>query len=336
MSQDSDLELFSEIIERNGRAIMDKATSQILDSDLDAGVVSSAAKYHTRFLSRVIPVFPALVNLSYEAASTKKTSSPIGVGAALTLFVEAANIHDDIIDQTHSKHNRKTTFGKFGTNLSILAGDLVLVKATLTLCKECQDLPPKTKDTITGLTFEALNKISRSAAKELTLQKRFDFSPRDYMDVVTLRAAVPEAHCQIGAILGGANEATASCLGGYGKTYGVVGTVIDEYMDLLDYQKFGTRLKNECVPLPLLYALQNIELREKLQPLLSSFEVTAEDHKQIVTLTLGSIEANRLKTSSLSLLNKTKAEVDKKLKEGFARDDLLTLISVLERLLCKF
>lgn len=113
MSADQDIQMFSEIVEQSGRAIMDRAVKQILESNSDAGIVSSAVKYHVKFLSHVLPLVPALMTLSCEAAGGKK-ETPIGIGAALTLLVEAANIHDDIIDQTLVKHERKTTFGKYG------------------------------------------------------------------------------------------------------------------------------------------------------------------------------------------------------------------------------
>ena len=124
----SNIDAFTGIIEKHGRAMMEKAVEQVLDSNYESGVVSSASKYHVKFLRNVLPTVPALMTLSCEGAGGKK-EKPIGIGAALTLFVEAANIHDDIIDQTIIKHNRKTTFGKFGTDITLLAGDFLLVQA---------------------------------------------------------------------------------------------------------------------------------------------------------------------------------------------------------------
>ena len=87
------LDIFADIIEKHGRAVMQKVVKQTLDSKYDAGDVSCATKYHARFLTKVLPVFPALITLSCEAVGGKIEKS-LGVGAALTLFVEAANIHE--------------------------------------------------------------------------------------------------------------------------------------------------------------------------------------------------------------------------------------------------
>ncbi len=116
----SNLDVFAEIIEKHGRAVMQKAVDQTLNSNYDAGTVSLAMKHHARFLSNVLPVFPALITLSCESVGGKMEKF-VGIGAALTLFVEAANIHDDLIDQTLIKHKRKTTFGKFGADVTLLS-----------------------------------------------------------------------------------------------------------------------------------------------------------------------------------------------------------------------
>ena len=108
-----------------------------------------------------------------------------------------------MIDQTKIKHKRKTTYGKFGNDVALLSGDFLLVQAALSLAKECEPLNEEQKDAILGLTIQALIKICKSAAKESAMRRKFDVSLQDYLEVVGLRASVPEVHCMIGGILGG-------------------------------------------------------------------------------------------------------------------------------------
>jgi geranylgeranyl pyrophosphate synthase len=332
MSADQDIEAFSEIVERNGRAIMEKAISSVLGSNYDAGKASQAAKHHTAFLSRVAPVFPALVNLSYEAAG-KGTYKPTGAGAALTMFVEAANIHDDIIDQTAVKHKRKTAYGKYGADTSILAGDLLLVKASLTLYKECEVLLDQKRDQVVELTFGSLVEISKSAAQEALMHRKLDVTPKSYLEVVRLRAAVPEVHCKIGAIFGGATEEIVYVLGCYGRTYGVVGTVLDEFMDLLDFDKFNARLSKECLPLPLMSALQDKTLQTNILPKISGFSVSKADHAQTVQLVMASNRVKKLKEDTVAAADKTIQEIQG-LIENNAGKDLSKLLKILRGLIC--
>lgn len=328
----SSIDAFTDLIEKHGRAMMEKAVEQVLDSNYKSGVVSSASKYHVKFLRDVLPTVPALMTLSCEVAGGKK-EKPIGIGAALTLFVEAANIHDDIIDQTIIKHKRKTTFGKFGTDITLLAGDFLLVQAALSLFEECESLPSEQKNKIIELTFQALSKISKSAAEETKMRRKIDTLPQDYLQIVRLRAAVPEIHCMIGGILGGGTKSMISCLGNYGRNYGIVGTIIDEFMDLFDYQKFSNRLCNECIPLPVLCALQNTTIKEKIAPIIKGFTLSKNDYSQIVKLVMNSNEVEKLRKDLLLLPLNSNLQIIKNFKENTARRDLSTILKVLEGLL---
>ncbi len=332
MTVNQDIETFTQIIEKNGRAIMDRAILQVLNADYDAGKVSKAAKHHTTFLRKVAPVFPALVNLSSQAVGGKYLN-PTGVGAALTLFVEASNIHDDIIDETALKHNRKTSYGRFGINISILAGDILLVQAAFSLYKECESLPMAKKDKVVQLTFKALTEIIKSEAQESLMHRRLDVTPRDYLEVIKLRAAVLEAHCMIGAILGGANDDLIANLGLYGRTYGIVGTIIDEIFDIVDYEKFSARLSKECLPLPVLCAIHESELKEKIIPLLKDSKVNYDDYNKIVGFALSSKSFKKIREEQIASVNIALQQL-KSLPENDAVRDLSILLIILRGLIC--
>jgi octaprenyl-diphosphate synthase len=330
MSINRDFEVFSEIVERNGRAIMDKAIEQVLCADYDAGKVSVAAKHHTRFLSKVAPVFPALVNLTYEAAG-KGIQKPIGVGAALTLFVEAANMHDDIIDTSEVKHNRKTAYGKFGSSISILAGDLLLVQGAFALYRECEGLASAQKERIIQLTFEALAEISKSAAQESLMHRRFDILPKDYLEVVRLRASVPEVHCVIGAMLGGGNTEIVDMMGRFGRNYGIIGTILDEFLDLANFEKFNTRLSKECLPLPVLCAFQDDQIKKEIVPLIKDFQISQSDYKVMLQIVIASNEVKKLREKQIRCIDAMHEELSQ-LRKNAAGEDLLRLLSVFRSL----
>ena len=327
------IDAITDIIERNGRPIMDNAIDQVMNSEFDAGLVSSAIKYHVKFLGKVLPVFPALTKLSYDAAGGRAPEELNGIGSALTLFVEAANMHDDVIDQTLSKHNRKTAYGKYGKDISILAGDILLVQASLFLSKACEQLPLEKKETVIRLTLKALAKISDSAAKEAHMRRKLDTQPKNYLEVVRLRATVLEIHCMIGGLLGGATESMVSCLGEYGKNYGILGTIADEFMDLFDYQKFTSRLSNETVPLPVLCALQDSSIKNSILPLVSNFELSGKNYEILVKLVMSSAKVKKLVFYTEMLSDKSIRNINKCLNESEARRNLSTLPKILQNLL---
>jgi geranylgeranyl pyrophosphate synthase len=122
-------------------------------------------------------------------------------------------------------------------------------------------------------------------------------------------------------------------LNDYGRNYGIVGTVIDEFMDLFDYTKFVNRLKNEVVPLPILCALQDSKIKTEILPLLEKFEVTQAEHDQIVRAVLNSEKVKKLQKTISTLPTKSNIKIQKALKEKSARENLSTIQMVVKKLL---
>src|SRR3990170_8964373 len=115
------VELIKNIIKKRGNPAIEIAAKEILRSPYKGGIVSAATKYFVEVTLRgFLPVFPALISLSCEAVGgkTEKTAS---IGAAMSLIAGAADIHDDIIDQSETKYSKKTVFGRFGRDIALLA-----------------------------------------------------------------------------------------------------------------------------------------------------------------------------------------------------------------------
>jgi geranylgeranyl pyrophosphate synthase len=296
MNSESELmEKVKGIVEKRGKAAIEQARQEILDSPYDGVAVSSALKYFARVtLKGALPVFPALISLSCEAVGGK-TEKVASIGAALTLIAGAADIHDDIIDQSTIKYSKKTVFGKFGSDIALLAGDALLMQGLMILHKECKSLPKEQRKAILSLIPNALYEISNAEAKETHLMRKLDTTPQEYLEVIRLKAVVPEIHCKIGAILGNANKETTRSFGRYGRTFGIVSTIRDEFIDFLEYSELQNRLKNECPPLPMLYALQNSETRNKIKPFIESTNLKKRDAKKMVAIIIGSQEVQKLK-----------------------------------------
>ena len=296
MNSESELiETVKRIIEKRGRASVEKAREEILDSPYDGGIVSSAVKYFARVtLRQGLPVFPALISLSCEAVGGK-TEKATSIGAALTLIAGAADIHDDIIDQSQVKYSKKTVFGKFGGNVALLAGDALLIEGSMLLHRECESLPEEQRKEIVGLISEALFEISDAEVKESRLMKNLDAIPQEYFEIIKLKAVVPEVHCKIGAILGNADRAGVEALGNYGRTFGVASLVRDEFIDLHEYSELQNRIKNECLPLPMLHALQNLVIKNEVKAYIESSNPTRKELNRIMKLVLGSEQVRLLR-----------------------------------------
>jgi geranylgeranyl pyrophosphate synthase len=296
MNSESELtETVKGIIEKRGKVAIEQAKKEILGLQYNSRIISSALKYFVRVtLHGALPVFPALVSLSYEAVGGK-TEKTTYTGAALTLIAGAADIHDDIIDQSTTKHSKKTVFGKFGADIALLAGDALLIQGLMLLHKECESLPKEQKETILSLLFQASIEISQAEASETRLMKKLDVPPEKYFEIIRMKAVVPEIHCKIGAILGNGDAHAIEALGHYGRTFGILSTITEEFVDLLEYQELRSRLKNECPPLPFLLALQNSRIKIEVLSLLENTQLRRNNFKEINRIILKSQEVQKLK-----------------------------------------
>jgi geranylgeranyl pyrophosphate synthase len=282
-------------IEKKGRAAIEQARQEISDSPYDGGAVSSAVKYFAQVtLQRGLPVFPALISLSCEAVG-RRTEKTRSIGTALTLIAGAADVHDDIIDQSATKYSKKTVFGKFGSDVALLAGDALLMQGLMLLHVECESLPKNQRKAILSLMPSTLFEISNAEAQETHLMRKLDTTSQEYFEVIRLKGVVPETHCKIGAILGNANKASVEALGNYGRTFGIASLVRDEFIDLYEYPELQNRIKNECLPLPMLHALQNSAIKKEIKAYIESTNPTRRELNRIRKLVLGSEQVKLLK-----------------------------------------
>ena len=142
----------------------------------------------------------------------------------------------------------------------------------MTICKESGRIETEKGDLIKHLLMEAILEICDAEASETQLIKRgFNFSPNDYFLVIRNKAVVPELAMKIGAILGNGSPRNVEFLGQFGRTFGIVSIIVEEFTDILDENELRNRVENGCLPLPLIYALQDKKTKKVLLPMLSQF-----------------------------------------------------------------
>jgi geranylgeranyl pyrophosphate synthase len=176
------------------------------------------------------------------------------------------------------------------------------------------------------LVAETSFEISKAEALDSQIKTKLEVRPQDYLDIIRLKASVPELTMEIGAILANGNMETVASLGQFGKTYGIVSLVAEEFMDLIEYREFKSRLKNECPPLPVLYAFQDEQRKNMILPLLSRKRLRKNDFQEIVSLVMESMEVQKLKNETNSLVEDCLIQLDA-VSPKKAREELATLIS---------
>jgi geranylgeranyl pyrophosphate synthase len=209
-----------------------------------------------------------------------KTAVPCG--ASLILLSKAIGIHDDIIDNLKVRNNRLTFFGKFGKQIALVLSDVLLFKGFTLIRKAFEIGVPQQSiieilETIDRVWFEQ----AESEILELRSRKQIDISPKGCLAKIKMRASEFEAITRIGGILGGGSKKEIEALGGYGRLLGTSSLLRDELIDMLEFDVLRRRIRDESLPLPLVYALQNTKFRSEIISLISKQKLSRNDMRRI-------------------------------------------------------
>ena len=136
-------------IERSKRAI-EQARQAVIQEKIKNELLHEALSY---FMNEIWfnAAHPSLLSLSCEAVGGNPDDTT-NVGAAFVVLTGAADIHDDIIDQSLTKEGKPTVFGKYGKDIAIIAGDVLWLKGILMLNEACEHLTIERKNLILELT----------------------------------------------------------------------------------------------------------------------------------------------------------------------------------------
>lgn len=219
---------------------------------------------------------PALVSLCSKAVGGRQQNT-LPCGASLILFGKSLGIHDDIIDDTRKRKKRLTAYGKFGKEIALILSDVLAFKG-FTLFKENFKIGISTEkltkilDTIEKIWFEqAEGEIFEIKSRKCSV------TSEQCLAKVRKRASEFEAIMRIGAIIGGGTEAQIANLGKYGRMLGTASLLRDELIDMLEFDVLRSRILNESLPLPVIYALENAKARAQIEVVLNKHELRVKD-----------------------------------------------------------
>jgi len=228
---------------------------------------------------------PALLSLTCEAVGGDPEATT-SISAALVLLTGAADIHDDIIDQSITKDSKPTVYGKYGKDIAIIAGDVLWFKGMLMLNEACESFPMEKKKAILGLAKQAFFDIGSIEAKEASLRRKLTLQPEEYLDIISVKVSVAEAAAKLGAMVGDGTAEEIENLGQYGKTLGTLMTIRDEFVDMFELDELKNRYENECLPLPILYAFKDDVLKKEILGILEKEELTETELERILELVI--------------------------------------------------
>lgn len=208
---------------------------------------------------RIRPVFVLLSGKfgNYSMDTLKRIAVP------LELIHMATLVHDDVIDDAETRRGQLTVKSKWDNRIAMFTGDYIYAKA-LTFITELDK--PRIHQILSG-------SIVQMCIGEMEQIRDFfnvEQSVRNYLKRIRRKTALLIAiSCQLGAMATDAPPRVCHALYRFGYNVGMAFQITDDLLDLCGTEKAigkppGSDLRQGNITLPVLFALHEVDTREKL------------------------------------------------------------------------
>jgi octaprenyl-diphosphate synthase len=241
-------------------------------------------------------VRPALTILSnYAVGGDGSRYNSIRMATVMEFLHTATLVHDDIIDSADTRRNRPTVNALYGNETAVLMGDWLYMSAFETSLAE-RSLP------ILDILTRVTRKMTEGELLQLTTLGRTDISEQQYLDIIQRKTAfLFSACCEVGAILGDANDSEQNALRDYGMNLGMAFQVTDDLLDFTSTddalgKNAGVDLLGGKVTLPLIHLMANEpSAREMVQAVMNqaSYDGIARTELHQAVERVGALERAR-------------------------------------------
>jgi geranylgeranyl diphosphate synthase type I len=213
--------------------------------------------YHVPTGKRLRPV---LLMLCAEAAGGNWQDA-LPAAAAVEFLHNFSLIHDDIQDNSPTRHNRPTVWKIWGMENAINAGDALFATAYSAMAAISRNVPAD-RTVKLWQVFNATNiELTRGQHLDMSFEHRSDVSVDDYVSMIKGKtAALLSACAQMGALIAGVNEATAQCYADFGLNIGISFQIRDDILGIwgdpaVTGKSAATDIISRKKSLPVLYGL---------------------------------------------------------------------------------
>jgi octaprenyl-diphosphate synthase len=204
---------------------------------------------------------PILVLLAAKLAGGV-TDSSIRMAAVVEMIHTATLVHDDVIDTAKTRRGRPSSNTIWGNHTCVLAGDWLYMQAFHIALRE-------RNFHVLDLLIALTQMMVEGELLQLELIGKINISEADYMELVDRKTASLFSACaKLGALSGGADEATEARMGEFSWNLGIAFQLVDDVLDFTSNEKVlgkpvGSDLREGKVTLPLIYALEDATAEER-------------------------------------------------------------------------
>jgi geranylgeranyl diphosphate synthase, type II len=236
---------------------------------------------------RLRPLF-ALIGCEVLGGDPQKA---LDAALSVELFHNFSLVHDDILDAAPLRRNQPTVHMKWGTNVAILSGDVMLVKALQLLAR----YPDPAFRQLSELLQRTAVEVCEGQQMDMNFEQRNRISVYEYLRMIEYKTAVLlGCSLQMGAICAGAPAEAMSCLYDFGKHTGIAFQLNDDLLDAYarDEQGFGKQKGGDIIANKKTYLLTRaLELATPEQAGELQALAGCTDHEEKISKTLAIFEA---------------------------------------------
>lgn len=153
--------------------------------------------------------------------------------AAIELVHNFSLVHDDIQDNSPKRRGRDTTWVKWGAPMAINVGDALFVMSNQAIIDLKQNYPAEVVVKAAEILHNTCLDLTRGQFLDMSYEERNDLGVEDYWPMISGKtAALLAACCQIGALLGGADDELQEVYRSYGHYLGLAFQVQDDILGI--------------------------------------------------------------------------------------------------------
>ena len=254
---------------------------------------------------RVRPALTIVANYSVGGDGSRYNS--IRMATVMEFLHTATLVHDDIIDSADTRRNRPTVNALYGNETAVLMGDWLYMSAFETSLAE-RSLP------ILDILTHVTRKMTEGELLQLTTLGKTDMTEQQYLDIIQRKTAfLFSACCEVGAILGSANEAEQRALADYGMNLGMAFQLTDDLLDFTSTDEAlgkgtGVDLQGGKVTLPLIYLIAaEPAARELVQTVITdgSYDTVARNELHRAVERVGGLTRTRARADQYATAART-------------------------------
>lgn len=204
---------------------------------------------------------PALVLLTGRLFPANEKGL-VAVATAVEMIHGASLLHDDVLDETHTRRGRPTLNRTHGDHYSVLLGDFLLCQALLTIADLGQV-------ELLQVISQAVADMTEGQILEAKLQGCVDTATNDYLRIVEGKtAALMAAGCRMAAMVCGAPADQVEAITVFGRELGLSFQIVDDVLDFWGDPEIlgkptGSDIREKKFTLPFLDAYGRAHPEEK-------------------------------------------------------------------------